>query len=87
MASEKRSIAVVWKNVKRMRSRERQYEILYLIERSNYDICAVNETSLTEEEYMEVSDGYSWFAANRECTKGRSDGACFIIKNGFDVRK
>ena len=29
---------------------------------------------------MEVSDGYSWFATNRECTKGRSCGAGFIIK-------
>ena len=31
---------------------------------------------------MEVSDGYSWFA-NREWTKGRSGGACFIIKKGI----
>ena len=29
---------------------------------------------------MEVSDGYSWFDANREWTKGRSGGAGFIIK-------
>ena len=36
------------------------------IERSNCDICAINETGLTGEEYMEVSDGYSWFAVNRE---------------------
>ena len=36
---------------------------------------------------MEVSDGYSWFAANREWTKGRSGRAGFIIKKGFDVRK
>ena len=56
-------------------------------ERSNCDICAVNETGLTGEEYMEVRDGYSWFSANRECTKGRSGGAGFIIKKGFDLRK
>ena len=87
MATEKRSIAVVWKNVRKMRSRERQSEIMDWIERSNCDICAVNETGLTGEEYMEVSDGYSWFAANREWTKGRYGGAGFIIKRGFDVRK
>ena len=79
LATEKRSIAVVWKNVRKMRSRERQSEIMDWIERSNCDICAVNETGLTGEEYMEVSDGYSWFAAYREWTKGRSGGAGFII--------
>ena len=47
-----------------MRSRERQSEIMDWIKRSNCDICAVNKTGLTGEEYMEVSDGYSWFAAN-----------------------
>ena len=66
MATEKRSLAVVWKNVRKMRSREMQSEIMDWIERSNCDICAANETGLTGEEYMEMSDGYSWFAANRE---------------------
>ena len=42
MATEKRSLAVVWKNVRKMRSRERQSEIMDWIERSNCDICAVN---------------------------------------------
>ena len=83
MVTEKRSIAVVWKNVRKMRSRERQSEIMDWIERSNSDICAVNETGLSGEEYMEVSDGYSWFAANREWSKGRSGGAGFIIKKGI----
>ena len=78
MATEKRSIAVVLKNVRKMRSRERQSEIMDWIERSNCDICAVNETGLTGEEYMlQVESG----------PKGRSGGAGFIIKKGFDVRK
>ena len=79
MATEKRSLAVVWKNVRQMRSRERKSEIMDWIERSNCNISAVNETGLTGEEYMEVSDGYSWFSANREWTKGRPGGAGFII--------
>ena len=70
-----------------MRSRERSSEIMDWIERSNCDICDINETGLTGEEYMEVSDGYSWFDANREWTKGMSGGAGFIIKKRFDVRK
>ena len=87
MATEKRSLAVVWNNVRKMRSRERQSEMMNWIERNNCDICVVNETGLTGEEYMEVSDGCSWFAANREWTNGRYSGAGFIIKKGFDVRK
>ena len=87
MATEKRNIAVVWNNVRNMRSRERQAKIMDWIERSNCDICAENETVQTRDEYIEVSDGYSWFSANREWTKGRSGGSGFIIKNGFDVRK
>ena len=79
MVTEKRSLAVVWKNVRKMRSRESRSEIMDWIERSNCDICAVNETGLNGEEYMEVSDGYLWFAANSEWTKGKSGGACFII--------
>ena len=70
-------------NVRKMRSKERQSEIMDWIERSNCDICVVNETGLTGEEYMEVSDGYSWFAANRKWIKGRSGGAGFIIKKGI----
>ena len=68
MLTEKRSITVVWKNVRKIRSREKACEIMDWIERSNCDICAVNET------------GYAWYAANRAWTKGRSDGVCIIIK-------
>ena len=63
--------------------REKQSEIMDWIERSNCDVCAINETSLTGEEYMEVSDGYTWHAANREWTKGRYAGAGIIIKEGI----
>ena len=87
MATAKISLAVVWNTVRKMRSRERLSEIMDWIERSNCDICPVNETGLTGEVYMEVSDGCSWFAANRELTKGMSGGAGFIIKKGFDMRK
>ena len=40
-------MAVVWKNVRKMTSRERQSEIMDWIERNKCDICAVNETGLT----------------------------------------
>ena len=40
-------MATVRKNVRKMRSRERQSEIMDWIERGSCDICAVNETGLT----------------------------------------
>ena len=46
MVTENRSLKVVWKNVRKMRSRERQSEIMDWIERSNCDVCAVNETGV-----------------------------------------
>ena len=50
MVTEKRSITVVWKNVRKMRSRDRHSEIMDWIERGNCEVCAVNETGLTGEE-------------------------------------
>ena len=50
MATEKISLTVVWKNVRKMRSRERWSEIMDWIERSNSDICAINEMSVVKGE-------------------------------------
>ena len=46
MIAEKKSLTVVWKNVRKMRSRERQSEIMDCIERSKCNVRAVNETGL-----------------------------------------
>ena len=67
-----------------MRSRARQSEIMDWIERSNCDRWAVNETGLTGEEYMEVSDGYSWLESR---LKGGLVVQVSSLKKGFDVRK
>ena len=54
-------------NVRKIKSRERRSELIIdWIERNKCDVFDVNETGLTGEECMKVSDGYSWFAANRE---------------------
>ena len=53
------------------------------IEINNCDVCVVNETGLTGGKYMEVSDGYSWYDANSEWTKGISGGSGFIIKKAI----
>ena len=57
-------MTVVRKNVRNMRSKERQSEIMDWMERRKCDVCTVNETCLTGEKYMEVDDGYSWFDVN-----------------------
>ena len=46
MATEKRSLAVVWKNLRKMRSREGQSEIMDWIERSNCDIWSNLERNI-----------------------------------------
>ena len=51
-------IKVVWKNVRKIRSRSKQMELMRWIETSATDICIVCETGLYDDEYIEVSSGY-----------------------------
>ena len=53
MVIEKRSLTVMWNNVRNMKSRVRPSERMDWIERSNCDVCAVRETGLTGVEFME----------------------------------
>ena len=86
MATEKRSLAVVWKNVRKMRSRERHSEIMDWINRSNCDICIVNETGLTGEEYMEVVMVIHGLLQIEHGLKGGLVVQVSSLKMGFDVR-
>ena len=47
----------------------------------DFDICAINETGLNGDEYVEVSNLYIWVNINRDWSKGKSGGAGFIMKN------
>ena len=48
------------------------------------DVCAINETGLNGNEYVEVGDEYKWIWANRDWMKGKSRGVGFIIKRSLE---
>ena len=43
---EKLTVKVVWKNVRKIRTREKQMELEEWIKKSDCDVCAINETGL-----------------------------------------
>ena len=47
-------VKLVWKNVRKIRSREKQMELEDWMSTNGYDICAVSETGLNGDEYVEV---------------------------------
>ena len=56
----------MWKNVRHMRPRKKQSEIMDWIERSNSEVCVVSGIGLTGEEYMELSDGLLQIESERK---------------------
>ena len=49
---------VVWKNIRKIRTREKQMELEEWMKKSDCDVCAINETGLNGNEYVEVGDEY-----------------------------
>ena len=49
---------VVWKNVRKICTREKQMELEEGMKKSYCDVCAINETGLNGNEYVEVGDEY-----------------------------
>ena len=47
---------------------------------NGYDICAMTETGLNGDEYVELGRNYSWYEMNRGWMKSKSGGVGFIIK-------
>ena len=74
----KGSLTVVGKNVRKRRSREMQSELMDWIEKSNCDVCAVNETGLIREEYMEGVINIHTYATRVQITTLYSDGITHI---------
>ena len=50
---EKLTVKLVWKNVRKIRTREKQMELEEWMKKSDCDVCAINEN-----EYVEVGDKY-----------------------------
>ena len=53
---EKSTIKLVWKNVRKIRTRENQMELEVWMKKNECDVCVINETGLNVNEYVEVSD-------------------------------
>ena len=50
------------------------------MKKNECEICAINETGLNGNEYVEVSDEYKWIGTNRYWMRGKSGGVGFVIK-------
>ena len=49
------------------------------------DVCAINKTGPTGEEYVEVEKGLQWIGSNQETEEERGGGVGFIIKEGVET--
>ena len=78
---------MVWKNVRKIRSREKHRELEDWMSTNGYDICAVSETGLNGDEYVEVGKNFKWYGVNRGWMKGKSGGVGFIIKRELSFKE
>ena len=84
---EKLTVKVVWKNVRKIRTREKQMELEEWMKKSDCDVCAINETGLNGNEYVEVGDEHKWIGTNRDWMKGKTGGVGFIIKRSLECER
>ena len=84
---EKLTVKVVWKNVRKIRTREKQMELEEWMKKADCDVCAINETGLNGNEYVEVGDEYKWIGTNRDWMKGKTGGVGFIIKSSLECER
>ena len=64
--------------------REKQLELEDWMRMYGCDICAINETGLNGDEYVDFSKLYRWVGTNRDGSKCKYVGAGFIVKH--DIR-
>ena len=81
---EKLTVKVVWKNLRKIRTREKQMELEEWMKKSDCDVCAINKTGLNGNEYVEVGDEHKWIGTNRDWMKGNTGVVGFIIKRSLE---
>ena len=84
---DKLIVKVVWKNVRKIRTREKQMELEEWMKKSDCDVCAINEIGLNGNEYVEVGDEHKWIGTNSDWMKGKTGGVCFIIKRSLECER
>ena len=67
--------------------RDKQMELEQWMKKYKCDICAIIETGLNGNEYVEVSDEYKWVGANSDWMRGKSGGVGFVIKSDMECQK
>ena len=84
---EKSTVKLVWKKVRKLRTREKQMELEVWMKEKECDVCAINETGLSGNEYGEVSDEYKWVGTNRDWMRGKTAGVGFVIKSDMECQR
>ena len=49
---DKLTVKVVWRNVRKIRTREKQMELDDWMQKNDHDVCVINETGLNGSEYV-----------------------------------
>ena len=61
--------------------------MLHVYEQTGSDVCAINETGLNGNEYVEVSDEYKRIGTNRDWMRGKTGGVVFVIKSDMECQR
>ena len=62
-------------------------ELEVWMKKNECDVCAINETGLNGNEYVEVSDEYKWIGANIYWMRGKTGGVWFVIKSDMECQR
>ena len=82
---DRENLCSVWKNVRKIRMREKQLEMEEWMSMYDCDICAINETGLMVMNTLRlVTRTDRWVCTNGDWSNGKSGGAGFITK--IDIR-
>ena len=81
------TVKMAWKNVRKIRTREKQMELDDWMQKNDCDVCAINETGLNVSDYVEACGRYKWIGTNRDWVKGKTGGVGFIIKRDLECKR
>ena len=84
---EMSTVKLVWKNVRKIRTREKQMKLAVWMKENECDVCAIYETGLNGNAYVEVSDEYKWIGTNIDWMRGKTGGVGFVIKSDIECQR
>ena len=57
------------------------------MKKNECNVCAINETGLNGNEYVEVSEEYKWIGTNRDWMRGKTGGVWFVMKSDIECQR